>query len=433
MQNKTDFIKDESLGACPICGSDVHEIDNDFSCQKLLESKDPSNPSCGFKISKVVLKQSISREQCVKFLKDGRTDYFDGFTSLRTQKTFRARLYWDTEDGKVSMDISELQSAPKIKKQTSVISEKLNDENFSNDLKLLKENFNKNHYLASEDFLKKVFDLSSCSDLNSSSVKDFSKISDVLRVIDQSVLNSFLERNDCPEWLGTWIAKFGKKDQQLAYLFQPNILSDMQASDRIAIREPEIVQLFKSSKSMAVVDSLVNYDDLTYLYWAQDLGLNIEILEPNLEPDNENDYIPTRRTQINEWIENNLDAVTDELWEKYVPKEGACTVLQGEMARCIGRLMNEYWRNGMMNMGNGTYDRMVDKIKNTILADQSFNLFTKKVVQADASIVKNANYSNIVNLTIFQESGVENSLNRLKSVVAAWCLRHPDPIPYGVK
>ncbi len=184
---------------------------------------------------------------------------------------------------------------------------------------------------------------------------------------------------------------------------------------------------------MAIIDSLLNYDDFTYLDWVHDLGLNVEISEPNLEPDDEKDYVPSRRIQINEWIEENLNAVTDDLWDKYVPKEGPCTVLQGEMARCIGRLMNEYWKNGMMNMGNGTYDRMVDKIKKTILLDDSFNSFTKRVVQIDASIVKNANYSQIVNLTLFQESSVENSLNRLRSVTAAWCLKHPEPIPYGVK
>ncbi|MGV0958473.1 MAG: hypothetical protein ACOYB1_01460 [Limnohabitans sp.] len=224
-----------------------------------------------------------------------------------------------------------------------------------------------------------------------------------------------------------------KKDQQLAYLFQPSIVSEMPASDRIGSRPSKIVQLFRNSKSMVVVDSLLNYDDFTYLDWVSDLGLNIEILEPNLEPDDGKDYVPSRRNQINEWVGNHLDVVTDDLWNKYVPKEGACTVLQGEMARCIGRLTHEYWKNGMMNMGNGTYDRMVDSIKNTVVADQSFDSFTKRVVQIDASIVKSANYSKIVNLTILQESSVENSLNRLRSVIAAWCLRHPDPIPYAVK
>jgi hypothetical protein len=433
MQNKTNFTQNDSLGACPICGSDVHEVENEFSCQKLLESKDPSNPSCTFKIAKIILAQFISRDQCIKFLKDGCTDYFDGFTSNRTQKTFRARLYWDIEVGKVAMDISELEAAPKIKKQNQINIEKLNHQKFSNDFSSVMDKFNKNHHSASEEFLNELFEISSGLDLHFASAKEFSKISNLVRTIDQSVLNSFVERDDCPNWLGSWIAKFGKKDQQLAYLFQPSIVNDILASERIANRPPEIVRLFKSSKSMAVIDSLLNYDDFTYLDWAQDLSLNIEISEPNLEPDDEKYYVPSRRIQINEWIEENFNAVTDDLWDKYVPKEGPCTVLQGEMVRCIGRLMNEYWKNGMMNMGNGTYDRMVDKIKNTILLDDSFNSFTKRVVQIDASIVKNANYSQIVNLTLFQESSVENSLNRLRSVTAAWCLKHPEPIPYGVK
>ena len=51
----------------------------------------------------------------------------------------------------------------------------------------------------------------------------------------------------------------------------------------------------------------------------------------------------------------------------------------------------------------------------------------------DASIIKAARYDRLVGLSLLQESGIEVSLGRLKSVVAAWCLRNKDPIPYSPK
>jgi hypothetical protein len=87
----------------------------------------------------------------------------------------------------------------------------------------------------------------------------------------------------------------------------------------------------------------------------------------------------------------------------------------------------------MMNMGDGYFDRMVDKIKETVLSKNSFSPLVKKVFAMDASIVKGARYGQLVNLTLFQESNVEISLNRLQNVVAAWCLKHPEPIPYSPK
>lgn len=171
-------------------------------------------------------------------------------------------------------------------------------------------------------------------------------------------------------------------------------------------------------------------DDALYLRWAQDIGFNLDVQPPNIDTENEDEYIPTVRNQINNWFDENYVPVIDALWDKYVPKSGACTVLQGEMSRCIGRLEGEYFKNGMMNMGDGYYDRMVDKVKETVMKGASFSSLVENVMEMDAQIVKGADYAKIVNSSFFQGTDVEESINRMKMVVAAWCVANPDPISF---
>ena len=171
-------------------------------------------------------------------------------------------------------------------------------------------------------------------------------------------------------------------------------------------------------------------DDALYLRWAQDIGFNLEVQVPNVDTENDDEYVPTVRAQIDNWFDEVYVPVIDALWKKYVPKSGACTVLQGEMSRCIGRLEGEYFKNGMMNMGDGYYDRMVDMVKHTVLKDGNFSSLVQKVIEMDALIVKGADYAKIVNSSFFQATDVEDSINRIKMVVAAWCVANPDPIEF---
>jgi len=184
------------------------------------------------------------------------------------------------------------------------------------------------------------------------------------------------------------------------------------------------------SKDHPQILELAN-DDAAYLKWAHDIGSDLEVQTPNLEPENDDEYVPSKRSQIDNWFDEYYVPVIDALWEKYVPKSGACTVLQGELARCIGRLEGELFKNGMMNMGDGYYDRMVDKIKEAVLKDGKFSPLVHKVMEMDALVVKGADYSEIFNtFSLFQPTDVEVSLNRMKMVVAAWCVLNPVPIEF---
>lgn len=172
-------------------------------------------------------------------------------------------------------------------------------------------------------------------------------------------------------------------------------------------------------------------DDNAYLRWARHLGFDQEVQTPNLEPENDDDYVPSVRNQIDNWFDEFYVPIIDALWDKYVPKTGACNVLQGELSRCIGRLEGELFKNGMMNMGDGYYDRMVDKIKEAVLRDGDLSPLVQKVLEMDALVVKGADYSEIVNtFSIFHPTDVEVSLNRMKMVVAAWCKARPEPIAF---
>lgn len=425
-----DFSAQKPLGSCPKCGASVFEHGKDFVCEKSVATAEAVQASCDFRFGQTVLQQPISREQCGKLLDSGKTDFLKGFVSLRTNKSFRARIIWDVAEEKIRVELPDQQEPATSKSEKALKSIAPVKRKSSDAMQGVARRFFAKHQSASAEFVEDLFKLDHALVGHEMAGKSASEIGDALQTVEQSILVNFLERGDCPDWLGVWVAKHGRKEQQFAYLFRPNIEDGVQIADRIASRPLEIKRLFWNARAAIVVENLLTFDDETYLTWARDIGFDGEMKAPNLEPENDDDYVPTPRGQVDEWFENVLDPVIDALWKEHVPKEGACTVLQGEMARCIGRLEGEYWKNGMMNMGDGFYDNMVDKVKKTVLSRNSFSPLVKKVAAIDASIVKGANYAQLVNLTLFQESNVEISLGRLKKVVAAWCLKNREPIRY---
>jgi DNA topoisomerase III len=99
-----DLSASESLGACPKCGSPVHEHGANYVCQKAVPTEDQATPSCDFKSGKIILQQPVAREQMSKLLETGKTDLLDKFVSMRTRRAFKAFLAWDKEAGKVNFE-----------------------------------------------------------------------------------------------------------------------------------------------------------------------------------------------------------------------------------------------------------------------------------------------------------------------------------------
>ena len=99
-----DFSASESLGACPKCGSPVHERGSNFVCSKTVPTDAQTTPSCDFKSGKIILQQPVEREQMTKLLATGKTDLLDKFVSMRTRRSFKAFLAWNPEENKVSFE-----------------------------------------------------------------------------------------------------------------------------------------------------------------------------------------------------------------------------------------------------------------------------------------------------------------------------------------
>jgi DNA topoisomerase-3 len=95
-----DFSGQESLGACPKCRGHVYEHGASYVCEHSVGT----HVTCDFKTGKIILQQPVSREQMNKLLAEGKTDLLENFVSNKTRRKFKARLAYDTKDGKVSFE-----------------------------------------------------------------------------------------------------------------------------------------------------------------------------------------------------------------------------------------------------------------------------------------------------------------------------------------
>ncbi len=93
-----DFSGQEALGACPKCSSRVFEHSVSYVCEK---SVGPER-SCDFRSGRMILQQSVEREQMQRLLATGRTDLLVNFVSRKGRK-FKAFLV-KTPGGKVGFE-----------------------------------------------------------------------------------------------------------------------------------------------------------------------------------------------------------------------------------------------------------------------------------------------------------------------------------------
>jgi DNA topoisomerase III len=85
------FPGSESIGKCPLCGSEVRETEKGYGCSNWKNG-------CRFTIWKTIAGKKISEKVARDLLSKGRTDKIDGFRSKKGS-TFRASLILDKEDG----------------------------------------------------------------------------------------------------------------------------------------------------------------------------------------------------------------------------------------------------------------------------------------------------------------------------------------------
>jgi DNA topoisomerase-3 len=101
-----DFSTQESLGACPACGGRVFEGASNYLCEKAVPTAEQPKPSCTFKSGKIILQQTVEREQMQKLLADGKTEELTQFVSSRTRRPFKAMLAWSEAEGKVVFEFA---------------------------------------------------------------------------------------------------------------------------------------------------------------------------------------------------------------------------------------------------------------------------------------------------------------------------------------
>ncbi|MDR3353301.1 MAG: DNA topoisomerase III [Zoogloeaceae bacterium] len=110
-QSAVDFSGQEALGKCPKCGGAVYDHGNVYVCEKAVGPE----KNCDFRSGKIILLQTVEREQMQKLLAEGRTDLLRNFVSARTGRKFSAFLVVDKE-GKVGFEFEKRE--PKAKAAT---------------------------------------------------------------------------------------------------------------------------------------------------------------------------------------------------------------------------------------------------------------------------------------------------------------------------
>jgi len=97
----SNFVCQETLGVCPVCGGKVFETEDSYLCAKSQVDTKP----CRFKINKTILEQPIEPAQAQKILSTGKSDLLDKFIS-KAGKPFPAFLVMDKK-GKVTFEFPE--------------------------------------------------------------------------------------------------------------------------------------------------------------------------------------------------------------------------------------------------------------------------------------------------------------------------------------
>lgn len=108
-----DLSGQASVGACPKCGAPVKAFGKSYVCEKSVPTAAQATPSCDFKSGQIILQQPIEPEQMNKLLTEGKTDVLDKFVSNRTRRTFKARLAWNADEGKVIFEFEPREGARK--------------------------------------------------------------------------------------------------------------------------------------------------------------------------------------------------------------------------------------------------------------------------------------------------------------------------------
>jgi len=112
----------------------------------------------------------------------------------------------------------------------------------------------------------------------------------------------------------------------------------------------------------------------------------------------------------------------DELWAKFVPESGQAATVQGELIRAVGRMNDEFLRNGYANWDQG-YE-ILSSFALARLTDGTFGSTTTDGVKSDIDAIQR--YGRGEEVTYEMEEAHE----RLCGAAVGWCVRHPEPLQH---
>jgi hypothetical protein len=122
------------------------------------------------------------------------------------------------------------------------------------------------------------------------------------------------------------------------------------------------------------------------------------------------------------------------LWKELVPLGGESETLQGEIIRSVGRLEDEYNRNGNMNWEPGGYHcEFVEFLKRYLADPTTFDPATVSEIKSAAEQVRLAAEDLETEMiegeeVQTQKHSADEALMVLTCRAVEWCEKHPDPI-----
>jgi hypothetical protein len=123
-----------------------------------------------------------------------------------------------------------------------------------------------------------------------------------------------------------------------------------------------------------------------------------------------------------------------QLWKSLVPVSGEAETLQGEIIRVVGRLEDEYNRNGNVNWEPGDYhSEFVDFLKYYLADEETFDSATVQNIKEAAEKVRMA--AEDLKTEIYrgeeikvQKHSADVAFTILIEKAVEWCDKNPDPL-----
>lgn len=274
---------------------------------------------------------------------------------------------------------------------------------------------------------------------------------------DRLKLRKILASKDCPDILGEWAHDHGDDWLQAAYIIG-------------SVRPSNMLEKFRQSNYPQVLSALLHFDDGSYIQWAEDLGC-----VPSEGQNKESDFSPRNNVEMK--IEQ-LNKRRIDLYLMLAPEIEVPDNLQSQVLRAISTIEGAYWSDCFMNWGNGfdDYEDLLALIHKTLINEESFSPLVKKIIEADVEhirfIATNDSYgsdeddsdseysddddvSDLLALMDYSNNDLETNeddcdgeddcngkpyrfndietiaLPRLNAVIAVWCQRHKEPIPFS--